>query len=456
MAQVKFEKIISCSSEDPDFPAKNILTCGEVPGAWKTAKEGESQGTVVIQLDRKYKISQLEIKNEASAFIEVLVANQDENEEAKFQVLLSVSSFMTPNESKNLSNVNRLRVFAKDKLSPSALKQSFDLVKINCTQPFNKTIKYGISYIKIMEGDADDSSSPISSALSIKNRVNDNKDDNTPVSPPTKDSSPRAGTAPVDTLSMPNVKDDSSPSPNKKVKVATRTLDKPSTSRDQDKRNAKPKEKKTKVDQPFCQLMKGVTFTISGFQNPLRSEIRSKGLQMGAKYKGDWDRSCTHLICAFPNTPKFNQVNGTGGKIVTKEWIEESYDQRKLLPWKKYSLVDGGRASKKSSSEDEDDGEMDDFIVDDDEDEDEEEEYDPKTKNELEDEDEDVNELGPVLPQKLRDNSPQRPKQPTLINSPLQNKSPKDNKVDKVKAKNNIKDEDYNSDDIYDAATDED
>jgi hypothetical protein len=33
---------------------------------------------------------------------------------------------------------------------------------------------------------------------------------------------------------------------------------------------------------------------------------------MGAKYKGDWDSSCTHLVCAFPNTPKFNQVDEAG------------------------------------------------------------------------------------------------------------------------------------------------
>lgn len=31
------------------------------------------------------------------------------------------------------------------------------------------------------------------------------------------------------------------------------------------------------------QILKGVVFALSGFQNPLRSEIRSKALSMGAK-----------------------------------------------------------------------------------------------------------------------------------------------------------------------------
>ena len=58
---------------------------------------------------------------------------------------------------------------------------------------------------------------------------------------------------------------------------------------------------------------------------------------MGARYRGDWDNSCTHLICAFVNTPKFNQVKGRG-KIVKKDWIEKSYSDRKRYPWRRYCL----------------------------------------------------------------------------------------------------------------------
>jgi len=99
----------------------------------------------------------------------------------------------------------------------------------------------------------------------------------------------------------------------------------------------------------FSEFMKDVTFTISGFQNPLRGEIRKKGLEMGARYRGDWDDSCTHLICAFANTPKFNQVKGKG-RIVMKDWIEECYSQRKRLPWRRFCL---DKADKQEESEEE-------------------------------------------------------------------------------------------------------
>lgn len=58
----------------------------------------------------------------------------------------------------------------------------------------------------------------------------------------------------------------------------------------------------------FNNLMEGVVFVLSGFVNPERGMLRSRAMEMGAEYKPDWNSECTLLICAFPNTPKFPQV----------------------------------------------------------------------------------------------------------------------------------------------------
>jgi DNA-repair protein XRCC1 len=57
-----------------------------------------------------------------------------------------------------------------------------------------------------------------------------------------------------------------------------------------------PKPKKEPQYKPFDKLLNGVTFVISGYQNPERGNLRQKAIDMGARYKGDWDDSCTHLM----------------------------------------------------------------------------------------------------------------------------------------------------------------
>ncbi|XP_067012024.2 DNA repair protein XRCC1 isoform X2 [Anabrus simplex] len=108
--------------------------------------------------------------------------------------------------------------------------------------------------------------------------------------------------------------------------------------------------KKVKVVKPFNKLLEGVVFVISGYQNPERSNVRSMALEMGAKYKPDWDNSCTHLVCAFMNTPKYQQVNGKG-RIVRKEWIEQCHARRARLPWRRHAL--DKKEQNKPESEDE-------------------------------------------------------------------------------------------------------
>lgn len=53
---------------------------------------------------------------------------------------------------------------------------------------------------------------------------------------------------------------------------------------------------KKREERPFGNLMAGVVFVISGYENPLRSELRNKALAMGARYEANWNHNCTHLM----------------------------------------------------------------------------------------------------------------------------------------------------------------
>lgn len=62
------------------------------------------------------------------------------------------------------------------------------------------------------------------------------------------------------------------------------------------KENKKPPAAVSPKKKEFSKILAGVRFSMSGFENPFRSELRNKALEMGAKYSGDWDSRCTHLV----------------------------------------------------------------------------------------------------------------------------------------------------------------
>jgi len=93
------------------------------------------------------------------------------------------------------------------------------------------------------------------------------------------------------------------------------------------KKNDNSSEKSRK---PFKKLFDDVTFSLSGYVNPQRDEIRRKALNMGAKYIPDpnmTNKKCTHLICAFKNTPKYQQFKNHT-KIVSHTFIEECFNKK--------------------------------------------------------------------------------------------------------------------------------
>lgn len=80
------------------------------------------------------------------------------------------------------------------------------------------------------------------------------------------------------------------------IDAVAKTPKKEVKQKQEEHKTKKPRMKKVTVKRPFNQLMNNVVFTISGIVNPERADLREKALELGAKYKPNWDNYCTHLM----------------------------------------------------------------------------------------------------------------------------------------------------------------
>jgi hypothetical protein len=84
----------------------------------------------------------------------------------------------------------------------------------------------------------------------------------------------------------------------------------------------------------------GVTLCLSGFQNPLRGELRDKAIALGAVVLPDWTPTSTHLVCVVPNTPKHLEQKKSGyGVAVSRHWLEDCAAMKKRMPEVNYPIA---------------------------------------------------------------------------------------------------------------------
>uniref|UniRef100_A0A8C6DTY9 X-ray repair cross complementing 1 n=1 Tax=Moschus moschiferus TaxID=68415 RepID=A0A8C6DTY9_MOSMO len=380
MPEIRLRHVVSCSSQD--------------------------------SLEKEEQIHSVDIGNDGSAFVEVLVGSSAGGAgEQDYEVLLVTSSFMSPAESRSGSNSNRVRIFGPDKLVRAAAEKRWDRVKIVCSQPYSKDAPYGLSFVRFHsppdkdEAEAspqkvtklgqfrvkeeDESASSLKPGALFFSRINK--------TPPVAASDPAGPSYAAATLQASSTGSSASPvsravgstfkpqespkgkrkldlnqeekkTPSKppaqpsppalkrpKLPAPTRTPATPPTPAPA--RGAAPGRPRGEGAEPKApragpqelgKILQGVVVVLSGFQNPFRSELRDKALELGAKYRPDWTADSTHLICAFANTPKYSQVLGLGGRIVRKEWVLDCHRMRRRLPSRRYLMAGSG-----SSSEDE-------------------------------------------------------------------------------------------------------
>lgn len=147
MPEIKLKHVVSCSTEDYSHKADNLLS-SDTYRKWKAAKPGEKQTSVILQFEKEDQLHSIDIGNEGSAFIEVLVGNSSAVRDQDYEVILVTSSFMSPTESRNGTNMNRVRFFGPNQLQKSTSQEKWDRVKIVCSQPYSKNIAYGLAFVK--------------------------------------------------------------------------------------------------------------------------------------------------------------------------------------------------------------------------------------------------------------------------------------------------------------------
>ncbi|KAB1273605.1 DNA repair protein XRCC1 [Camelus dromedarius] len=412
MPEIRLRHVVSCSSQDSAHCAENLLKA-DTYRKWRAAKAGEKTISVVLQLEKEEQIHSVDIGNDGSAFVEVLVGSSAGGAaEQDYEVLLVTSSFMSPSESRSGSNPNRVRIFGPDKLVRAAAEKRWDRVKIVCSQPYSKDAPYGLSFIRFHSPpDKDEAEASSSQKVTKLGQFRVKEEDESPSSLrpgalffsrinktlPVTASEPAGPSYAAATLQASSAASSASPA-SKAVGSTSKPQESPKGKRKLDlnqeekKTSSKPPAqpsppslKRPKLPAPtrtpaaapvpapargaapgkprgggaeprapragpqeLGKILQGVVVVLSGFQNPFRSELRDKALELGAKYRPDWTPDSTHLICAFANTPKYSQVLGLGGRIVRKEWVLDCHRMRRRLPSRRYLM-----AGPDSSSEDE-------------------------------------------------------------------------------------------------------
>ncbi|XP_003915690.1 DNA repair protein XRCC1 [Papio anubis] len=415
MPEIRLRHVVSCSSQDSTHCAENLLKA-DTYRKWRAAKAGEKTISVVLQLEKEEQIHSVDIGNDGSAFVEVLVGSSAGGAgEQDYEVLLVTSSFMSPSESRSGSNPNRVRMFGPDKLVRAAAEKRWDRVKIVCSQPYSKDSPFGLSFVRFHSPpDKDEAEAPSQKVTVTKLgqfRVKEEDESANSLRPgalffsrinktsPVTASDPAGPSYAAATLQASSAASSASPvsraigstskpqeSPKGKRKLDLNQEEKKTPSKPpaqlspsvpkrpklpaptrtpaavpvpapaQGAVTGKPRGEGTEPRRPRAgpeelgKILQGVVVVLSGFQNPFRSELRDKALELGAKYRPDWTQDSTHLICAFANTPKYSQVLGLGGRIVRKEWVLDCHRMRRRLPSRRYLMAGPGSSSEEDEA----------------------------------------------------------------------------------------------------------
>lgn len=173
MAPVKISHVVSFSSQDPKYPVENLLNPGSQRRPWLSCPQDKSgQLKVELQLERAVHISYIDVGNCGCAFLQIDVGRSSWSLDRPFITLLPATMLMSLTDSKQGKNRSGVRMFKNDDFLAPASGESWDRLRLTCSQPFTRHQSFGLAFLWVRSSlDSSDDpvmglSAPVSSELS--------------------------------------------------------------------------------------------------------------------------------------------------------------------------------------------------------------------------------------------------------------------------------------------------
>uniref|UniRef100_UPI003EBCDF88 protein XNDC1N n=1 Tax=Danio rerio TaxID=7955 RepID=UPI003EBCDF88 len=161
MAPVKIKHIVSFTSQDSRNGVCNLCDGSDSSRPWLCSVQDRTGVLrVELQMEKVSAIGFIDVGNYGSAFIQVDVGRSSWSSDHPFVTLLPTATLMSPADSKQGTGRQNVRMFKKADFLSRAAEESWDRLRVTCTQPFNKHAQFGLSFLRIrtVEDDTEDSS----------------------------------------------------------------------------------------------------------------------------------------------------------------------------------------------------------------------------------------------------------------------------------------------------------
>ncbi|XP_036760123.2 protein XNDC1N isoform X2 [Manis pentadactyla] len=150
MAPVKISHVISFSSQDRKYPVENLLNPDSQRGPWLSCPQDKSgQLKVELQLERAVPIGYIDVGNCGCAFLQIDVGRSSWSLDRPFVTLLPATMLMSLADSKQGTNRSGVRMFKDDDFLAPASGESWDRLRLTCSQPFTRHQSFGLAFLRV-------------------------------------------------------------------------------------------------------------------------------------------------------------------------------------------------------------------------------------------------------------------------------------------------------------------